>query len=82
MFNIFLFIIIVILSAFIIFTQNTILIPFFVILLGLAIIPHSIKSIKNKDNKEDHFSAYMNLTIFGILSIYFLFLLLSNRLIN
>ncbi len=75
-----LLVIVVIFAAFLLITKNTILIPLFVILLGIALVPEAVKVLKKSDDESDRYEAYINITVFGILFIYFLFLLLSGHL--
>lgn len=48
---------------------------YFVLLLGGFTIFTGIRDMRKK---EDDFSAYMNLTIFGVLLLYFIFLTVSS----
>lgn len=80
MVNIFLLVIVVVFGAFMIITKKYVLIPLYVIVLGVAIVPGAIRNIKSKEDESNHFGAYMSITIFGVLFVYFLFLLLSGHL--
>lgn len=75
-----LLVIVVIFAAFLLITKNTILMPLFVILLGIALVPEAVKVLKKSDGESDKYEAYINITVFGILFVYFLFLLLSGHL--
>lgn len=47
------------LAVFIVVTKKFVWIPFFIILLGASLLPKSIKAIKNPENKDDEFGAYL-----------------------
>lgn len=76
----FLHVIVVVVAAFMIITKNAVLMPIFVILLGIVTVPDAIKRINSKKDDNDNAEAYVSITIFGLIFVYFLFLLLSGHL--
>lgn len=77
--NVLLFIVLIF-SAFLVITENTILMPLFVILLGIAIVPAAVGVLKKSDNESDKYESYINIVVFSIILAYFLFLTLSGHL--
>ncbi|MEV9639586.1 hypothetical protein ABZ756_02665 [Mammaliicoccus sciuri] len=80
MVNKFFLVVVVGFGAFMIITKDIVMMPLFIILLGVALVPGAIKEIKSKEDESGNFGAYMNITIFGLIFAYFLFLLLSGHL--
>ena len=75
-----LLVIVVIFAVFMVITKNTNWMPVFVILLGVAIVPEAVKELKSSDENRDELGAYINITVFGILLVYFLFLMFSGQM--